>query len=253
MSSFKKEDEEANLYLMANTTPEEEDDEDVILNVNKQLQEEVIDLRQRLAKFVKGSENLEKILKHKRHPYDKSGRRHQSWYLDSGCSCHMMGERSMFQDLRPKISKHHFSSIDNVYLLKKLGHASLRLISKMRKHNLIRGLQSIVYKKDLLCDACQKKKHVGGSSKSTNIVSISIPLELLHICLFGLTRTTSMSGKRYGVVVVDDYFRWTCGYFSEEHDILNNFSCLRTPQHNGVIERKNMSLQDMAKTMLNDN
>ncbi|RDX97787.1 hypothetical protein CR513_19407, partial [Mucuna pruriens] len=43
-----------------------------ILEVHEQLQEKVIDLRQSLAKFVNGSENLKKILKHKRHPYDKS-------------------------------------------------------------------------------------------------------------------------------------------------------------------------------------
>ena len=27
--------------------------------------------------------------------------------------------------------------------------------------------------------------------------------------LFGLTRKTSVSGKRYGLVIVDDYSRWT--------------------------------------------
>ncbi|RDX73673.1 hypothetical protein CR513_46688, partial [Mucuna pruriens] len=29
-------------------------------------------------------------------------RRHQSWYLDNGCLCHVTGERSMFQDLKSK-------------------------------------------------------------------------------------------------------------------------------------------------------
>ncbi|RDX84340.1 hypothetical protein CR513_34626, partial [Mucuna pruriens] len=43
------------------------------LKVNEQLQEEVINLRQSLIKFVNGSENLKKILKHKRHSYDKTG------------------------------------------------------------------------------------------------------------------------------------------------------------------------------------
>ncbi|RDX88768.1 hypothetical protein CR513_29592, partial [Mucuna pruriens] len=40
--------------------------------VNEKLQEEVIDLRQSLAKFINGSKNLKKILKNKRYPYDKS-------------------------------------------------------------------------------------------------------------------------------------------------------------------------------------
>ncbi|RDX76425.1 hypothetical protein CR513_43585, partial [Mucuna pruriens] len=41
--------------------------------VNEQLQKEVIDLRQSLAKFVIGSENLKKLLKYNRHPHNKFG------------------------------------------------------------------------------------------------------------------------------------------------------------------------------------
>ena len=41
--------------------------------------------------------------------------------------------------------------------------------------------------------------------------------------------------------------------FCEENEILHNFSIARTPQQNGVAKRKDRSLQEMAKTMLNDN
>ncbi|RDX98510.1 hypothetical protein CR513_18551, partial [Mucuna pruriens] len=54
---------------------------------------------------------------------------------------------------------------------KKLGHARLKLISKLKKHNLIRELPSLVYKIDILCDECQKGKQVRGSFESENIVS----------------------------------------------------------------------------------
>ena len=40
--------------------------------------------------------------------------------------------------------------------------------------------------------------------------------------------------------------------FCEENGITHNFSTPRTPQQNGVVERKNRSLQEMARTMLND-
>jgi len=128
-------------------------------------------------------------------------------------------------------------------------------------------------------------------------VSTSRPFDLLHIDLFGPTRTTFVSGKRYALVVLDDYSRWTwvmflvhkdesfkvffkfykrvqnekivCitstrsdhdrefeneyfHLFCKENGILHNFSNHRTPQQNGVIERKNISLQEMARTMLND-
>ena len=41
--------------------------------------------------------------------------------------------------------------------------------------------------------------------------------------------------------------------YCEENGILHNFSTPRTPQQNGVVEIKNISLQEMARTMLNDN
>ena len=40
--------------------------------------------------------------------------------------------------------------------------------------------------------------------------------------------------------------------FSEMHGIKIHFSATRTPQHNGVAERKNRTMLEMAKTMLND-
>jgi len=39
----------------------------------------------------------------------------------------------------------------------------------------------------------------------------------------------------------------------EKNGIFHNFSSLRTPQQNGVVERKNKTLQEMARTMLYEN
>ncbi|RVW47390.1 Retrovirus-related Pol polyprotein from transposon RE1 [Vitis vinifera] len=41
--------------------------------------------------------------------------------------------------------------------------------------------------------------------------------------------------------------------YCNKHGINHNFSAPRTPQQNGVIERKNKTLQEMARTMLNEN
>ncbi|RDX70500.1 hypothetical protein CR513_50253, partial [Mucuna pruriens] len=38
----------------------------------------------------------------------------------------------------------------------KLGQESLRLISNLKNHNLVRGFPSLMNKTNLLCDACQK-------------------------------------------------------------------------------------------------
>ena len=42
-----------------------------------------------------------------------------------------------------------------------------------------------------------------------NVISTSRPLELLHIDLFGPVKATSNNGMKYGLVIVDDYSKWT--------------------------------------------
>ena len=49
-----------------------------------------------------------------------------------------------------------------------------------------------------------KAKHPGTQTSTT-----SRPLELLHLDLMGLTRIESLGGKRYILVVVDDFTRYT--------------------------------------------
>jgi hypothetical protein len=92
---------------------------------------------------------------------------------------------------------------------KRLGHANWRLISKLSKQKLVSGLPDIDYHSDALCGSCQKGKFAKTSFKSKNIVSTSRPLELLHIDLFGPVSTASINGKKYGLVMVDDFSRWT--------------------------------------------
>jgi len=102
--------------------------------------------------------------------------------------------------------------------------------------------------------------------------------------LFGSLRTMSLGGNYYTLVVVDDFFRFTRTMFlhskSEAYSafkklakrlqnsccsnigaintlcdkvgIFHNFSVPPTPQQNGVVERKNRSLEELARTILNE-
>ena len=64
------------------------------------------------------------------------------------------------------------------------------------------------------------------SSKSKNIMSTSRALELLHLDLFGSTRKSSLGGKRYGFVIVDDYSRFTWVLFlTHKSEALSEFKC----------------------------
>ncbi|GJT66656.1 retrovirus-related pol polyprotein from transposon TNT 1-94 [Tanacetum coccineum] len=80
--------------------------------------------------------------------------------------------------------------------------------------------------------------------------------------LCGPMRVESINGKKYILVVVDDYtrFGWTkCNWtfvnktlteFCESVGITHNTSVPRTPQQNGVVERRNRTLMEAARTML---
>jgi len=81
------------------------------------------------------------------------------------------------------------------------------------KKNLAIGIPKLKFEKNKLCEACQKGKQVKNSFQSKNIVSTSKPLELPHMDLFGPSRSMSLGGKYYGLVIVDDYSRYTWTLF----------------------------------------
>ncbi|GJR90518.1 putative ribonuclease H-like domain-containing protein [Tanacetum coccineum] len=94
-------------------------------------------------------------------------------------------------------------------------------------------------------------------------------LHLLHMDLCGPMRIASINGKRYVLVIVDDYTRYTWSpviiirtdngtefknqilkeYF-DSVGISHQASSVRTPQQNGVVERRNRTLVEAARTML---
>jgi len=110
---------------------------------------------------------------------------------------------------------------------RRLGHANWRLISKLSKLQIVKGLPNIDYHSDALCGACQRGKFLKLSFKAKDIVSTSRPLELLHIDLFGLVNTGSLYGSKYPLVIVDDYNRWTWVKFlrskDNAYDVSSNF------------------------------
>ncbi|GJS53382.1 retrovirus-related pol polyprotein from transposon TNT 1-94 [Tanacetum coccineum] len=112
------------------------------------------------------------------------------------------------------------------------------------------------------CDACKIGKQAHASHKAKNIVSTTRCLELPHMDLFGPSSVRSYGGNLYTIFIVDDYSRTDYGRefdnevqfgeFCNSNGITHNFSAPCTPQSNGVVERKNRTLQEMSRTMLNE-
>jgi transposase InsO family protein len=123
------------------------------------------------------------------------------------------------------------------------------------------------------------------------------PLEMLHMDLFGHIAYISICGNKYGLIIIDNYSRFTwvfflqdksetqevlkkflkrgqnkfdakvkrirsdngtkfkntqVKYYLDEEGIKHEFSAPYTSQQKGIAERKNRTLIEMARTMLDE-
>ncbi|GJR43038.1 retrovirus-related pol polyprotein from transposon TNT 1-94 [Tanacetum coccineum] len=122
-----------------------------------------------------------------------------------------------------------------------LNHLNFGTINDLARKDLVRGLPRLKFEKDHLCSACQlgkSKKHTHKpKTKNTNLEV----LNTLHMDLCGPMRVQKINGKKYILVIVDDYLRFTWVKFFRSKD--------ETPE-NGVVERQNRTLVEAARTML---
>ena len=84
--------------------------------------------------------------------------------------------------------------------------------------DLVRVLPNKEFTKDGLCDSCQKGKQRKTSFKSKSISSIDEPLMLLHMDLFGSVNIMSISKKKYTLVIVYDFTRFSWTFFLHSKD-----------------------------------
>src|SRR3954470_13154737 len=180
-------------------------------------------------------------------------------------------------------------------LHRRLGHAGMKNLQTLISKKNIVGIDNVKFDKDRLCNACEAGKIAKKHHSAKTIMTTTRPLELLHMDLFGPQNYDSLGGNKYGLVIVDDFSRYTWVFFLDDksnvYDIFTSFakraqveydsklkhirsdngtelknthieeflddygfthefSAAYTPQQNGVVERKNRTLIEMARTML---
>ena len=113
--------------------------------------------------------------------------------------------------LTPSISNKCFiAKIDQVDLWhQRLGHASHKQLEKISKYDAVVGLPKFEKIDKCICGPCQIGKQIKSKHLSIASVQTSRPLELLHIDLIALARVQSLGGKKYILVVVDVFTRYT--------------------------------------------
>ncbi|GJR47422.1 retrovirus-related pol polyprotein from transposon TNT 1-94 [Tanacetum coccineum] len=178
---------------------------------------------------------------------------------------------------------------------RRLSHLNFDYINLLSKKDIVIGLPKLKYVRDHLCSSCEVSKAKRSSFKSKTVPSSKGRLNLLHMDLCGPMRVASINGKKYILVIVDDYSRYTWTLFlrskDETPEVLKEFltmiqrnlqapvisvrtdrgteflnktlnaffkeegiehqtSTPRTPEQNGVVERRNRTLVEAARTML---
>ncbi|XP_019189509.1 PREDICTED: uncharacterized protein LOC109183937 [Ipomoea nil] len=246
--------------------------------------------------------------------HSTSTNRKERWYFDSGCSRHMTGDAKFLNNINGRVESllykrqlqryrlqkelcHGRSSIKESKLWhQKLGHLNYRSLEKLIKIEGVRGLPNIKVETTGVCSACQAGKQTRAAHTSQNMINTTHYLELIHMDLIEPTRTESIGGKRYILVCVDDFSRFSWASFLKEKSetfeafkalalklqkekdgpiirirsdhgrefdnqvfddwcasvgIFHEYSAPKTPQQNGVVERKNRTIQEMARVLLN--
>ncbi|WVZ80811.1 hypothetical protein U9M48_028261 [Paspalum notatum var. saurae] len=175
---------------------------------------------------------------------------------------------------------------------RRLGHLSFGLLAKLSSLDLIRGLPKLKSERDLVCHPCRHGKMVTASHTLVNQVMTASLGELLHMDTVGTSRVRSIGGEWYVLVIVNDFSHWSWSKdeaFEFVHDLVlrlrnesghamralrsdngsefkndrfktfchsqgleHQFSSPYVPQQNGVVERKNRTLVEMARTMLDE-
>ncbi|GKE33942.1 retrovirus-related pol polyprotein from transposon TNT 1-94, partial [Tanacetum coccineum] len=84
-------------------------------------------------------------------------------------------------------------------------HLNFGTLNDLARKDLVRGLPRLKFEKDHLCSACQLGKSRKATHKPKTINTITEVLHTLHMDLCGPLRVQSINGKKYILVIVDDY------------------------------------------------
>nr|GEW72081.1 copia protein [Tanacetum cinerariifolium] len=121
-------------------------------------------------------------------------------------------------------------------------HLNFGTINDLTRLDLVDGLPKFKYEKDHLCYACERGKSKKASHPPKLVSSDNSKLKLLHMDLCGPMRIRTDNGTEFKNATLKAHY--------EKLSIMQQFSTARTPQQNRVVERRNHTLVEAARTML---
>jgi hypothetical protein len=111
--------------------------------------------------------------------------------------------------LNPQIICNKVAINDSELWHQRLGHLNFTDMLKIASKDIVKDLSKMEKTGKGICGPCQLGKQARAAHKKTLGMLTSRNLELLHMDLMGPTRTASLGGRKYILVVVDDFSRYT--------------------------------------------
>ncbi|GJY91731.1 retrovirus-related pol polyprotein from transposon TNT 1-94 [Tanacetum coccineum] len=99
-----------------------------------------------------------------------------------------------------------------------LSHLKFGTLNKLAKDGLAQGILKLKFQKDHLCSACALGKSKKSSHQPKAEDTNQETLYLFHMDLCGPMRVESINGKKYILVIVDNYSRFTWVKFLRSKD-----------------------------------
>nr|GEU38094.1 hypothetical protein [Tanacetum cinerariifolium] len=136
---------------------------------------------------------------------------------------------------------------------RRLSHLDFVAIIHLARQVVVQGLSKLNFEKDHLCSVCaigkSKKKSHKPKSEDTN----QQKLYFLHMDLCAPMRVESVNEKKYILIIVDDYCRFTWFKCLRSKDEATDFiiKFLKMIQQNHVVKRRNRTLIEVARTIEN--
>ncbi|GKB29818.1 putative ribonuclease H-like domain-containing protein [Tanacetum coccineum] len=137
---------------------------------------------------------------------------------------------------------------------RRLGHVNFKNLNKLVKGNLVRGLPSKIFQNDHTCVACQKGKQHKASCL-VGLLLLRTKDETSGILKEFIRQIENQLNQKVKTIRCDngtEFKNRDIIEFCGSKGIKREYSNARTPQQNGVAERKNRTLIEAARTMLAD-
>ncbi|KAJ9546514.1 hypothetical protein OSB04_019057 [Centaurea solstitialis] len=165
---------------------------------------------------------------------------------------HMLANKS--QCLITKKSSHQ-----SLLWHRRISHLNYRYLDKLVKQRLVSGIPMIKFEPDQMCSGCAQGKMKRASHPPKPEQGSKSPLSLIHMDLCGPMKTVSLAAVQVQLKLPVRTVRSDNGTefknqvlkgFYNSLGITQTFSAARTPEQNGVVERRNRTLVEAARSML---